>query len=206
MATVAGCIVLSFASGFVGGWKLKPGPEPYPTQRARFVLRLAEQFGHADTLVIGDSLTEETLFDGACGRTFAAGVGGARPRDLAAIAPALVAATTPRLIVLEAGTNHYTAGAETTAMAADYPTLAQQLRRYAPVLLVGMALSREGKATPRSAAPPLPCTYPMSVAPVRGAGLIAADGVHNTAAGSRAYRRQVAAACHGARAASGRAP
>jgi hypothetical protein len=185
--------IVGTACGAAVDHKLRP-PEwrVYPEHREPFVLNLAGQFGPADTVVFGDSLTEQTILDGACGRTFNAGVGGAFVSDVQAIAPAVMRAVQPNTVVLSIGTNHFVGHRnEVDLFRHDLGALSRTFSGHR-LVLVGLRASREGDSIVRDIARQLHATY---VAPVDGPGLIGPDGIHHTPAGSRAYRSSIAHAC-----------
>lgn len=182
-----------FASGSLAGAGLFQlndyDPPSYPESRTPFVVNLAEQFGKADTLVLGDSLIEQTNLDRACGRTFNAGIGGARLQHAIAAAPALIAATDPGTVVIALGANHFAAGDEMEAFRALYPDLLELVSDRNLVLI----------AVPNSAAA---SRHVAALAAKAGAtyvpdadGPTGPDGLHHTATGSRAYREAIAAGC-----------
>lgn len=173
--------------------KLRPAEwRIYPERRERFVVNLAEQFGHADAVVFGDSLTEQTVFDGACGRTFNAGIGGAFVGDLRRIAPAVMRALRPNTVIVSIGTNYVVDGGPgLDRFPVEYSALVQSFAGHR-LVLVGLRASPAGDAIIRDTARR---THARYVPAVDGPGLLGPDGVHHTPAGSRAYRDAIARAC-----------
>jgi hypothetical protein len=186
-------LVIGAALGAAVDHKLRPDEwRIYPERRAPFVVNLASQFGDADAVAFGDSLTEQTVFDGACGHTFNAGVGGAFVEDIRTIAPAVMRAVRPETVILSLGTNYVVAGGPgLDRFPTEYAALARSFagRR---LILVGLRASPAGDGIIRDTARQLHARY---VPAVDGPGLIGPDGVHHTPAGSRAYRAAIAQAC-----------
>ena len=181
---------LGLGAGFVLGLRAAPDlrePSHYVAIRGHFVSEQAARFGRADTLIIGDSLSEEADLFGVCGRTFNAGVAGARLRDAVGTTPALLDAISPETLVVSLGTNDFL-GKPPADFRRRYEEFVRSLgdRR---LILVGIAISQEGNAIIRATAGKTGARF---VPPVRQLG---PDGVHHTAEGSRSYRRSLAEAC-----------
>lgn len=165
-------------------------PPPYADNRAPFVIQLAEQFGQADTLILGDSLVEQTNFAQVCGATFNAGIGGARVQDVRAALPQLLSATQPRRVVVAVGANHFAAGEEFGTFRHQYPLLLDELGAQ-ELVLVGVPNSSEASHFVRETARARGLNYlPPITAPVKS------DGLHHTVEGSLAFRDLVASSCH----------
>lgn len=186
-------LLLAFAIGALVGYAYARWtiyiPPPYSQVRSGFVMQEAAQFGDADTLIIGDSLIEQAYLSGACGRTFVAGVGAARIEDIADLAPAIVESTTPELIVLAIGANHFTLRDEIGSFARDYPALVNTLPK--PLVLVGVVNSEAGNAVVERTAEN---TGSIFVPPIMGP--MQADGLHHTSIGSLRLRKAIENACH----------
>lgn len=184
--------LVSFVLGLgVGYWRWHPAIQPsYAETRGGFVRLLAHQRGDVDTLIIGDSVTEETWLDDVCGSTFNAGVGMFRLSDAAKMAAYAVPRTHPKTVVLAIGTNDFW---HKTTPLSDFE------RRYSELLdslagkhliLVGANTSAEASAFIRQEARRRGAVY---IPPVPTS--LTTDGVHLTAAGARLYRRQIQQHC-----------
>ena len=188
-------ILLLFGSGTAAGagwFEFRDyDPPPYAQARAEFVVQLARQHGKADTLVLGDSLIEQTDLTDACGRTFNAGIGGARIADVAGALPDLLAATQPDRVVLAIGANHFAAGDEMPVFERDYAPLVDALGKR-QVILVGVVNSAAASRLVEAEAERRGMPY---VAPV--VGHTKADGLHHDVEGSQLYREAIAAGCRG---------
>ena len=190
-------ILLMFMTGtaFSAGLYKHVEPEQrphYSKSRATFVTHLAEQFGQADTLVVGDSLVEQANLDGACGRTFNGGIGGARIQDLQTFLPVLIAATDPERVVIAIGTNHFAAGDEIEDFRQLFPLLVAGVSGR-DLVLVGVPNSAEANQIVSNVAAAAGAAY---VPPVTGP--LQADGVHHTVEGSRLYREAISKGCKAA--------
>lgn len=164
-------------------------PPPYPQSRAPFVTQLAKQFGPSETLVLGDSLVEQTNFSAVCGRTFNAGIGGARVQDVRRALPALIGATQPERVIVAVGANHFVADDELADFRRQYPLLLDELASR-DLVLVGVSNSREASDFVQQQAQERGLTY---IAPITAP--LQEDGLHHTVAGSRMFREAVAATC-----------
>lgn len=186
-------ILLLFGSGTAAGAGLFEirdyDPPTYPEARSPFVIQLAEQFGDADTLVVGDSLVEQTDLSAACGRTFNGGIGGARIQDVQAALPDLLASTTPEKLVIAIGANHFAAGNEIDDFRLLYPELIDGLAGR-ELVLVGISNSAEANAVVAEMAEERNIPF---VDPIEGP--LKPDGLHHTVEGSRAYREAIASGC-----------
>ena len=189
----ATALAIGAALGAAIDHRLRPAAwRIYPERRAPFVANLASQFGDADAVVFGDSLTEQTVFDEACGRTFNAGIGGAFVEDIRDVAPLVMRAVRPETVVLSVGTNYVVDGGPGLhRFPAAYAALARSFAG-SRLILVGLRGSPAGDRIIRETAGRLHARF---VPAVDGPGLIGPDGVHHTPAGSRAYRAAVARAC-----------
>ena len=157
----------------------------YTEARMSQVKQLARQASHVDTVVLGDSITEQTSLEGACGLTFNAGVGGAKVRHVRRIAEA-TRHLSPRIIVLAIGTNDLWKD-EPANFRSDYRAVVDSV---GPKVLVGTPNSEAASAFIRSEAQRISATY---IPPVTGK--LTSDGVHLTSAGRREYRRRIQDAC-----------
>ncbi|ANU07148.1 SGNH/GDSL hydrolase family protein [Paraurantiacibacter namhicola] len=162
---------------------------PYASARTPFVKVLAQQYGPADTLVLGDSLVEQTYLAGACGRTFNAGIGGARTQQAMQALPGLLEATQPRTVVIAIGANHFAAGDEMEDFRRLYPQLVSMAGGY-DLILVGVANSPAASAFVAQTAKERGARYVQAVT-----GPTGPDGLHYTATGSKRLREAIAGAC-----------
>lgn len=190
-----GTILVAAAAFAVGGlagheWHRKLGLDP--DRKIEFVETSAAVAGQVDTVVLGDSVTEETWLDGACGRTFNAGIGGARVRHVSEVAARILPELKPKTIVIAVGANHFWVRPE-PEFEQDYPKMLDQLPP-ARLVLVGVPNSRSASAFVRKQAASRGAIY---VPPVVGEGLNLPDRVHLTVAGARLYRARLEAACLG---------
>lgn len=179
-------IVLGIA---LGGWRWRDAdPAPYQTTRMGFVRTALSMAPDSDALILGDSISESTWLDGACGFTFNASVGGASVADVARLAPYAIAQTKPETIVLEVGTNDLWNRPINYAFKRDYLALVRSLpgRR----LLVGVAVHPEGNRYIQQVAKQTGSIY---VPPVTDKLTI--DGAHPTPEGAREYRNRLLAQC-----------
>jgi len=161
----------------------------YKQTRALYVERLAEQSGPIDTLVLGDSIAETTLLDGACGRTFNAGVGNARAQVAEEIARIAIPRLHPKSIVVEIGTNYFVYG-DNPEFETDYRELISEMPHDAKLVLVGTPRSETANAFIRQTAQRIGARY---VAPITGDLTI--EGVHPTRRGAEELRRRIEGAC-----------
>ncbi|RDC61368.1 hypothetical protein HME9302_02590 [Alteripontixanthobacter maritimus] len=117
------CVIASVAATapFFATKRYYYGELSYAKTRAGFVVQEAQQVGKVDTLVIGDSLIEQTYFPDRCGSVFAAGIGGARVRDFQAIIDELLSATQPDTVIVALGAKHFSAGDELQEFAQSTP-------------------------------------------------------------------------------------
>ena len=188
-------VLLMFSGGTLTGVNMVD-PEPvvvqeldYPDTRAFFVNRLAEQFGKADTVLLGDSLIELADFRHACGRTFNGGIGGGRISDIVQHGPHILEHTKPETVVLAIGANHFILGDEIELFRDTYPALVDSLSNYR-LVLVGVQNSAAADAFVRKEARRIGAPY---VAPIDGPFL--EDGLHHAEEGKRNYRRAVQSGC-----------
>ncbi|RDC59695.1 hypothetical protein HME9302_00887 [Alteripontixanthobacter maritimus] len=185
--------VTLFASGSLAGAGLFQlndyDPPAYPDSRTPFVVNLAQQFGKADTLVLGDSLIEQTNMDGACGTTFNGGIGGARLQHAIKAAPELIQATDPDTIVIALGANHFAAGNEIGDFRRLYPQLLE-LAGERELVLVGVPNSDVASRNVAALARKTGATYVPAIK-----GPTGPDGLHHNAEGSRAYREAISQGC-----------
>ena len=185
---------LGAAAGLILGywrWQMHD-PPPYPVARSHFVHLLAEQHGTARTLVLGDSLSEQTDLSDVCGDTFNGGVGGAQASTLLPIARDLLPIIRPHTIVVNVGTNNYLGFDDGGNFARDYHLLLESLPRDRNLILFGIRRSAAATAIIRQEAV---ARNALFVPPIDGPGLIDADDIHLSAAGSRRYAQALAAAC-----------
>lgn len=161
----------------------------YPQARAYLAKRGAARFGKADTLVIGDSLVHQTDLEGACGKTFAAGMAGARVAEPLSVVDDLLASLDPDLVVVGLGTNYFLPYDAQPRLEAELPTLLDRLGDR-PLVIVGITYSTNGNA------------FLHALADERGAvfvqpppGPMESDGYHYTDEGTRHYRAAIAAGC-----------
>ncbi|SFR86158.1 SGNH/GDSL hydrolase family protein [Sphingomonas jatrophae] len=191
-------VALGLVTGFI--LALRPWQQPrsdYTALREDFVRSNLELAMPADTLVLGDSVSESVNFEQVCGTTFNAGIGGAKVPDAARLAPLALARIRPRTVILAIGTNHFWDGpALTDAFRRDYLALARSLP--GRKIIVGVPNSAPASAFMRQVAAELGASY---VAPLTGK--LTRDGVHLTIAGARLYRDRIAAACAMTRAGAG---
>jgi lysophospholipase L1-like esterase len=172
---------------YIHWWLPSPASE-YIRNRSVHLVSQAQAAGKADTLVLGDSIVEENALDDLCGRTFAAGIGGATVADLAKIAPALVAATHPRRIVLALGTNDVLRRiGEGSPFRERYLSLLASLS-VKPFALVGVANGQNDFI--RRTASTIGATYVPPIVPA-----LTSDGIHPTLPGRKLWKARVARAC-----------
>jgi len=157
----------------------------YESQREKFVLVQAELMNPSDTIVLGDSITETNVLDGLCGKTFAAGIGGALIDDMQRLAPTLIAKSGARMAVLAIGTND---------VIDRKPRFDDRYRKLLdslpvkPFALVGVHngdnafIVSEAHRIGAAYVPPLPTN-------------LTRDGIHPNAQGARWWKARVAAAC-----------
>lgn len=160
----------------------------YPTIRAAYVHNLIAQSGPVDTLILGDSISESTLLDGVCGKTFNASVGAARVPTAYQLGRFAVPRLRPKLVVVEIGTNYFAAG-DDAQFYRDYPILLRQLAGHR-LILVGTPRSVKATAWIERTAQALGAQF---VPPVTGR--LTFEGVHPTPEGGRVYRQRLANAC-----------
>jgi len=164
---------------------------PYPQARSRFVLTQASFAGHFDTVVLGDSTAETEWADGVCGRTFNAGIGGARINDLLPIAPSILRDASPSVIIVSVGTNHFTAGKrEWIQFSQEYPALLAQIPSSARLILIGVPNDTQADDFIKAEAER---RHVIHVPPLTGR--LASDGIHANAEGVAVWRNLVAEAC-----------
>ncbi|MHA6332754.1 SGNH/GDSL hydrolase family protein [Qipengyuania sp. CAU 1752] len=191
--------LLSLAMGGYGGYRAgyneaRSVYQPafsYPEGRFHFLAHRAAQFGKADTLIIGDSLIEQTFLENACGRTFEAGIGGARIHDPMQVLPSILQAVDPDRVFVALGTNYFTSGEDQSGLEEDYPQILDLLEGR-EVGIIGIGASDNGNE------------FLLALARARGhafvqppPGPFIEDGVHYTVEGSRALRETIEQACLG---------
>lgn len=161
----------------------------YSEQRRVFVTHLARQNGPADTLIIGDSIVEQTDWSGVCGTIFAAGVGGARFRDIDPVLDSWLEEIKPKRIVLIIGQNYFANGDEYDAFRKAYGEILNRLEPY-EVVLVGLTNSARGTR------------FLRKVAASNGLNFVEMpeghrwpDGIHLTAEGSKRLAAAIDRGC-----------
>lgn len=159
----------------------------YATVRARYVKNLIAQSQPVDTLVLGDSISESTLLDGVCGKTFNAAVGGSRIGLDLELARFAIPRLKPRTIIVAIGTTHFANG-EDPAFEREYSAFVRQLP--ARKILVGTPRSQMATAFIERTAQEIGATFVMPVT-----GKLTFEGVHPTPEGAVVYRSRLAAAC-----------
>jgi lysophospholipase L1-like esterase len=162
----------------------------YAEQKTVFVRTAASIAPPMDTVALGDSVTEEAWLEGACGKTFNAGIGGARVIDLRMIAKDILPRLRPKTIVVAVGANHFWKRPE-PEFQRDYPKLIAELPQ-AKLILVGVPNSAEASAFVRNLARQNGATY---LPPVTGAGNTVPDGVHLTTKGAWLFRARIERSC-----------
>lgn len=183
-------LVLGLVLG-VGAGAYRWRTPPYPKVRAGFVRTQLAIAQPAETLVLGDSISESTWLENVCGSTVNASIGGASVQTIAEVAPFALRRIRPRIVVLEIGTNHFWRDkTPTAAFKSDYVSLVRSLP--GKRILVGIPNSAEGNAFVEQVAR---LTGSAFVPPVTGPLTI--DGAHPTPEGALTYRGRIAAACSG---------
>ncbi len=95
-----------FGLGFVGAaLALTSKLTPVQIARQSKVLAIAVAQGPWDTVVIGDSIVQQSHIESLCGRTLNAGVGGIDADSAADFAPKLLAITHPKRVIVAVGAN-----------------------------------------------------------------------------------------------------
>ena len=184
-----GSAITAFALGIgVGAYKWRH-PRVYTQVRGGFVRDALSIAGPADTLVLGDSISELTWLDGVCGKTFNAAVAGAHISDVASLAPFAIERTRPKTIVLEVGTNHFWVDPNLSEFKRQYLALVKSLP--GRKILVGIPNSSAADSFVRRLAKDMHAVY---VEPVR-ANLTRAGTAHPTREGAIVYRQRVQRAC-----------
>lgn len=157
-------------------------------QREPFVLVQAEIVGPVDTLIVGDSIVETNVIGDVCGKTFAAGIGGATLSDLTRVVPALVKFSRPKMLVVAAGTNDMLQG---HGFGATFENRYRALLGILPVRPFALIGVQGGDNTfIANTARSIGARY---IAPVPKA--TTRDGIHPDARGARIWRDRVVSAC-----------
>src|SRR6478752_5252598 len=98
--------------------------DSHATVSKRFALWRAEAADRGQALLIGDSLTEMASVPSLCGlQVQNAGIAGAQVVDWLPLAPKLIAASKPRIVVIALGTNEAFAKFDGKVWARDYRKL-----------------------------------------------------------------------------------
>ncbi len=180
---------ISRPGGFLIGHRSKPAGLN-PDRRIQFVEVRASPGRASRCVALGDSVTEETWLDDACGRTFNAAVGGSRVRHVRAVADAVLPRLKPKTIIVAVGANHFWKRPE-AEFQKDYPKLLASLPS-ARLILMGVPNSPAASAFVQSLARQRGATY---IPPVTGSGNTIPDGVHLTPQGAALFRQRVQQAC-----------
>ena len=169
-------------------WRRDMSGKAYTESRVHFVRAALSNAEPVDTLVLGDSISEMTWLDAACGKTFNASVAGARIGDVAALAPYAIQRTRPKTIVLQVGANHF----HTDHRLADFEQQYVALVRTLPgqKMLVGVPNSPAASTFIQNVASRIGAAY---IKPVTGRLTI--GGTHPTPEGSAVYRQRIQQAC-----------
>ena len=162
----------------------------YTKTRANLVRSALSNAEPADTLVLGDSISEMTSLEGLCGKTFNASVAGAKVGDVASLAPYAIQRTHPKLIVLEVGTNHYHADGNLSDFKRQYWALVSSLP--GRKILVGVPNSPAASSFVQSVARNVDAAY---VEPVTGKLTRDDAPSHPTPEGAAVYRQRIQQAC-----------
>ncbi|ANU08821.1 SGNH/GDSL hydrolase family protein [Paraurantiacibacter namhicola] len=192
VATAVCAALIAIAAYERGRSSVPPAPEQgytYPQGRSHYTRQQAAHFGKADSVIIGDSLVEQTDFSGVCGRTFQAGLGGSSAVDAINALPAIVQHTDPKVVFIAIGTNYFTSGDQLADLENEYPYLidAADGRQ---VVLVGIHNSDKGDAF--IAALAKDAGYEFVAMPE---GPLMMDKLHFTTEGSERFRQAIAEAC-----------
>ena len=169
-------------------WREDLSIKEYAHTRAKFVRAELSNAEPANTLVLGDSISEMTSLDGVCGKTFNASVAGARIGDVLALAPYAIQRIRPKLIVLEVGTNHFHTNPNLSDFKRQYAALVQSLP--GEKILVGIPNSPAASNFVRGIASRIGAAY---LEPVTGH--LTNGGAHPTPEGSAVYRQRIQRAC-----------
>jgi len=150
----------------------------------QFVIRFALAQATHPIVVLGDSITETAhLPESLCGYpVFNAGVGGATAADFSYIAPVLLEAKRPVLLVVALGMND----ASNAQFASDYAALFAKVKNFGPVIAV--AASAAPSINDKVEAAAHEASVPFSKVEIPSTELI--DGIHFNEA---AYRRWIPA-------------
>ena len=189
VAVTAYAVHLAHSAGYEDGFREGRPTFTYPEGRAFFVTKQAAQFGKADTLVIGDSHIEQTFLDGACGKTFSAGIGGARVSEPLSIMDTLIDSLDPETVVIAIGANYFTSIDQYDQLVRDYPNLLDSAGDVR-LILVGTPAFERGRDFVRTEAERRGATY---VDPPDGPFI--ADGIHYAPEGTAALREAIEEAC-----------
>ena len=165
--------------------------QSYTAKRSAMVQANAAIAPPQDFVALGDSLTEQVYLADVCGRSFNAGVGGARVADVAVMADRILKRLQPKVILVAVGTNDFWTGMDVATFRTQYAALLARLPR-AHIILMGLPESAEGTAAIREMAKARGFTY---VDPVTGPGNTVDDGAHLKSPGARLYRQRIAVAC-----------
>ncbi len=187
----AGLGLVAFALGLDEAYEWSHDlAKAYTETRANLIRTALSNAEPADTLVLGDSISEMTSLEGVCGRTFNASVAGAKIGDVASLAPYAIQRTRPKLIVLEVGTNHFHTAPDFPDFERQYMALVQSLP--GRKILVGIPNSPDASRFVQNVARHIHAAY---VEPVTGK--LTSGGSHPTPEGASVYRQRIERACVG---------
>ena len=200
--------IAGLALGFGSAWLLKPEPAVPPSEaaaaplpytpvqaRAAFLARQARMFGDADTLIIGDSLVEQADWTDACGRTFAAGIGGARVAAPLFVLPDLLRFTTPETVVIALGTNYFIPTEDLARFRQDMPGLIDAVGGVELVLVGVPGVEKANRLVARWADQRGATFVEPPAGPMRQVSQGVPDGYHYTHEASLAYRAAISEGC-----------
>lgn len=165
--------------------------QSYTAKRSAMVQANAAIAPPQDFVALGDSLTEEVYLADVCGRSFNAGVGGARVDDVIVVADRILKRLQPKVILVAVGTNDFWTGMDAATFRTRYAALLARLP-HAHIILMGLPESADGTAVIREMAKARGFAY---VDPVTGPENTVDDGAHLKLPGARLYRQRIAAAC-----------
>lgn len=183
-------LVVGILLGLTFGYDRWSVQQPtYHDSRAGYIQLNASVAGRQDTVVLGDSVIESTWTEGACGRTFNAGMAGAKVHDVHRLARKILPDLKPSTIIVSVGANHFWNGdRELPAFRTQYRDLIADLPQ-ARLVLLGVPNSSAASADVRQFAREKGALF---VPPVRGS---LPDGVHLTPSDALRLRERLRQAC-----------
>lgn len=158
--------------------------------RELVVTHQAAEMPKGSTVVIGDSLIERQRVDRLCGPTLNAGVGSAQASDLIPLMRHITSVVTPKLVIIEVGTNDRAAKLSDGSFLRHYRSLIDEARP-ARVVVVGIPGDPEWNTPLQMLAEETGSIFIPAIDPSGHT----TDGVHFDAIAAALWKDSVRSAC-----------